>query len=343
MAATRPKINDSDVQLYLLGELKGDKASYISRIDAAAKAGLKSKMDKEIKSTLSKIRNVDNMLQSSADGSYSMPADLENKISSILASKAGLQKKIPISFGEKLRNYFTASNLWSLAGGGAVASLCMVLVIQIQPDILIDPRAHRAEVFALKDEISSLERKNERNYQALRVEKAEELRVKPSKKPILADRLESLDLADSVLQTLASCSQSSNEWIVTEELLIQIPICSSNNAVAEKIERDQERKSSRYLRPNSEVESGEVFYINVLPLKDGVLTIDYRNELGKVSIINGKEIKQGQVLNLPEALAEPYEFEEMLKNASVIVPHEGHRIIFTTGSGYEYSISFEIK
>ena len=77
MAARKLKISDNDVQLYLLGELEGDKAEYISRINALSHSELKSKMDKEIKSTLVKITNVDNMLQMAADASYSMPTILK--------------------------------------------------------------------------------------------------------------------------------------------------------------------------------------------------------------------------------------------------------------------------
>ena len=75
-------------------------------------------MDKEIKSNLSK-QNVDVMLKGAADRSYQMPAGLESKISSIIASKENKSKKTSVSLAEKIKNYFSASNMWSLAGGGA--------------------------------------------------------------------------------------------------------------------------------------------------------------------------------------------------------------------------------
>jgi len=144
MAARKLKISDNDVQLYLLGELEGDKAEYISRINALSNSDLKSKMDKDIKSTITKITNVDNMLQMAADTSYSMPEDLENRINSALASKATVQKKTSLSLADKIKNYFSASNMWSLAGGGAAASLGMLAIIQIQPGLLIDINATNA-------------------------------------------------------------------------------------------------------------------------------------------------------------------------------------------------------
>ena len=157
MAARKLKISDNDVQLYLLGELEGDKAEYISRINALSNSDLKSKMDKDIKSTLTKITNVDNMLQMAADASYSMPADLESRISSVLASKASVQKKTSLSLANKIKNYFSASNMWSLAGGGAAASLGMLTIIQIQPGLLIDYNSLRTNepVFRGAGEITS--------------------------------------------------------------------------------------------------------------------------------------------------------------------------------------------
>jgi len=157
MAARKLKISDNDVQLYLLGELEGDKAEYISRINSLSNSDLKSKMDKDIKSTLTKITNVDNMLQMAADTSYSMPADLESRISSVLASKASVQKKTSFSLADKIKNYFSASNMWSLAGGGAAASLGMLTIIQIQPGLLIDYNSLRTNepVFRGAAEITS--------------------------------------------------------------------------------------------------------------------------------------------------------------------------------------------
>jgi len=157
MAARKLKISDNDVQLYLLGELERDKAEYISRINSLSNSDLKSKMDKDIKSTLTKITNVDNMLQMAADTSYSMPEDLENRINSALASKASVQKKTSLSLADKIKNYFSASNMWSLAGGGAAASLGMLTIIQIQPGLLIDYNSLRTNepVFRGAGEITS--------------------------------------------------------------------------------------------------------------------------------------------------------------------------------------------
>lgn len=307
MATKKFKISDNDVQLYLLGELEGEKASYIENISVSHAADLTSKMDKEIKSTLSKIKSVDSMLQNAADNSYSMPADLESKISSILASKTEGQKKTSTSFTEKLKNYFTASNIWSLAGGGAVASICMITVIQIQPDLLIDPRR-------VADGMSNSSAETQRYRSAL---------TKPSA-PIM-----------SVI-SVPECIEVDREWIVTDKLLIQIPICPSKSiSHVEKTVSGFDRASGWYLDQNGTVRLEENFVIKVLPLDDELVSINYREESGKMTVLVENElVKEGKVSQFPDVLSEPFEFGKPLGN---------DQIIFKTNSGFEYIISFEVK
>ena len=284
MATEKLKISDNDVQLYLLGELEGEKANYIENISGSPASGLTSKMDKEIKSTLSKVKSVDNMLQNAADNSYSMPVDLESKISSILASKTAGQKKTSAGFTEKLKNYFTASNIWSLAGGGAVASLCMITVIQIDPELLLD---------------RSSMRNNEAVFRG-------------------AGELKS--------QILETCKVVEDEaWIVTEEFMLQIPVCSpSGEAVS--------------LSNGSSVNIGDEFSIYVLPIKGTTLTVSYQSQGSEDVILADKKlVRPGILLKLPDESvikASGYAFSE---------PKGQDAIKLSTNSGYEYGVQFTVR
>ena len=284
MAARKLKISDNDVQLYLLGELEGDKAEYISRINSLSNSDLKSKMDKDIKSTLTKITNVDNMLQMAADTSYSMPADLESRISSVLASKAPVQKKTSLSLADKIKNYFSASNMWSLAGGGAAASLGMLTIIQIQPGLLIDYNSLRTNepVFRGAGEITS--------------------------------------------RVSDTCGVLEDEaWIVTDEFMVQIPVCSSS-----------EKPIS--LSNKTTVNIGDEFSIYILPIKGTTLTVSYQSQGSEdVILVDKKLVRPGILFKLPD--------ESVIKESGYAFsePKGQDAIKFSTNSGYEYSVQFTVR
>lgn len=145
MPASKIKITKNDILLFLTNELEGEKAAYISNVDEKLAGELNLVVDKEIKETLAKYRQVDSVLSNAADASFEMPISLENKINAIIASKTKIQKKTTSGIFDKVTAFFNAANLWSLLGGGAAATLGMLSIIQIQPDLLID-RASMREV-----------------------------------------------------------------------------------------------------------------------------------------------------------------------------------------------------
>jgi len=284
MPVAKLKITTNDVQLYLLDELKGEKADYISKIDAQSSRDLKLKMDKEIKSSLSKIRSVDAMLQGAADRSYKMPAGLESKISSIIAAKEISQKKTSVSLAEKIKNYFSASNMWSLAAGGAAASLGMLTILQIQPGLLID-------------------------YTSIR-----------NNEPVFRGAGE---ITDRVSDT---CGVLEDEaWIVTDEFMLQIPVCSAS-----------EKPVS--LSNKGAVNIGDEFSIFVLPIKGTTLTVSYQSQGGEgIVLADKKKVRPGVLFKLPEESvikASGYAFSE---------PKGQDKIKFSTNSGYEYSVQFNVR
>ena len=79
----------------------------------------------------------------------------------------------------------------------------------------------------------------------------------------------------------------------------------------------------------------ENFVIKVLPLDDELVSINYREESGKMTVLVENElVKEGKVSQFPDVLSEPFEFGKPLGN---------DQIIFKTNSGFEYIISFEVK
>lgn len=279
MSAPESQISKNDVQLYLLGELTGEKAIHIEKVDASDFENLHSVGDQEIKTTLAKIRQVDKMLQHAADTSYPMPPTLENKIDSLLAIKNTAQKKTPLSISERLRSYFTTSNLWSLASGAVAASLGMITLIQIQPDLLIHPNFIQTEemVFRGTGNVSS-------------------------------------DVPDECLFL------PQKSWIVTEQFLLQIPVCSPSGD-----------KSA--LTNNTTVAIGDKFQILLLPIEDNVLSITYESQDGQTTrILENENVKKGHTLQLP--VSEHYTFSK---------PIGSDKISFSTNSGYRYTLRFNVN
>ena len=144
MVQRKSKILDTDLQLYLTGELEGEKLARVSEIDATQMSELKLLSERRAKEVLGKLREVDQMFESAAEESFPMPVAFEKQVEQILASKAKLQKKNTTSLLDKIKAYFTGANIWSLAGGGAAASFVMLSVIQISPGLLIDLNSVRS-------------------------------------------------------------------------------------------------------------------------------------------------------------------------------------------------------
>lgn len=144
MVQRKPTILDTDLQLYLSGELEGEKLARISEIDATQMSALKSESERRAKKVLGKLREVDQMFEAAAEESFPMPVAFEKQVEQILASKAKLQKKNTTSLLDKIKAYFAGPNIWSLAGGGVAASFVMLTVIQINPGLLIDQNSVRS-------------------------------------------------------------------------------------------------------------------------------------------------------------------------------------------------------
>ena len=276
MASAKPKISQDDVQLFLLGELQGEKARHIAEIDATDDKNLRLKADKEVKKTLLKIRRVDDLLKASVASCPPIPTALEKQIDQILAASAKSQKKNTTTILDKIKTYFTGSNIWSLAGGGAAASFAMLAVIQIQPALLVS-----------------------------------------------SDRL--MQTQGSVFRSVGSADpfcgiKKDGSWIVTDEFLIQIPVCSVSG-------------EKSVLVNGGTVNVGDKFSVFVLPTRDVKLTVRYLEESGTSVTLLENPI-------LVQALAPKRVFETPLEFSE---PKGKDSLKFETVHGSEYSINFVVE
>ena len=277
MAQRRSKILDTDLQLYLTGELEGEKLARVSKIDATPSSELKLASDRQAKEVLVKLREVDQMFESAAEESFPMPAAFERQVNEILAAKAKSQKKNTTTIRSKIKAYFTGPNVWSLAGGGAVATFAMLMVIQVYPVLLMSSSDR------LMQTKGSIYRGGEQ-----------------------ADPLCGI--------------KKDGSWIVTEEFLIQIPVCSVSG-------------EKSVLVNGGTVGVGDKFSVFVLPTRDVQLTVTYLEESGtSVTLLENPILAQGLA---PKRVFEtPLEFGE---------PKGKDSLQFETVHGSEYSINFVVE
>ena len=133
------QISDEEIQLYLMGELQGPKEELIRGIDLTSIELISSERDRTIKEQILRLRKVDTLLLDAAKSSYKMPSDLEQKISSTLAMRVSGQKKRSVNLLSWIKQKFEEADFTSLVSGGALAALSMFVILEIQPDLLVDP------------------------------------------------------------------------------------------------------------------------------------------------------------------------------------------------------------
>lgn len=275
MAERGTKILDTDLQLYLTGELEGKKLARVSELDAKPLSKLTRASDRRAKEVLEKLREVDQMFEAAALESFPMPVEFENQVEQILASKAKAQKKNTTTILDKIKAYFTGPNVWSFAGGGAATSFAMLAVIQIQPALLTSP-----------DQVMQTQGSVYRSIEAADI----------------------------------SCGiKKDGSWIVTDEFLIQIPVCSASG-------------DKRLLVNGGKVSAGDKFSVFVLPTRDVRLTVRYIEESGKsVDLVKQPVLAQG--LTPKRIFEKPLEFGD---------PKGKDSLKFETMHGSEYSINFVV-
>ena len=262
MPASKIKITKNDILLFLANKLEGEKAVYISNVDEKLAGEVNSVVDKEIKETLAKYRRVDSVLSNAADTSFEMPVSLENKINAIMASKTKIQKKTSSSIFDKLSAFFNAANLGSLLGGGAAATLGMLSIIQIQPDLLM----HR---YAMRDDQMTFRQGGPRG--------------------LVEDQLVGESGCGLVMD---------GEWVVSENFLVQIPICKSSLLQA---------TYNSVMSNGKNVNVGETFRIFILPVTDIRMKVTYQTERGlETNLLSKTDLKSGKIHEHPAA--NPFEF-----------------------------------
>ena len=270
MPASKIKITKNDILLFLTNELEGEKAAYISNIDEKLAGELNSVADKETKESLAKYRRVDDLLSKAADSSFEMPVSLEKKVNAIIASKTKIQKKTASSIFDKITALFNAANLWSLLGGGAAATLGMLSIIQIQPDLLINR-------FDMRED-------------QLRYRQAEVL-----------NSLKTGEFAGSGCGIVMD-----GNWLVAENFLVQIPICKSSSSG--EAESTLGETDSSLISDGKDVRVGKEFRIYILPHKDIQMRVTYLTEHGQEQdLLQKTELKSGRIHQLP-AEEKPFEF-----------------------------------
>ena len=137
MQNSSDKISDKEIQFILQANF-WVQADFIRGIELTSIDLISSERDLLIKEQIAKLRKVDSLLLDAANNSYKMPLELEQKISSTLGLKVSGPKKRRLSLFSWLQNKLQEFDLASLVSGGAVAALSMFVIIEIQPDLLVD-------------------------------------------------------------------------------------------------------------------------------------------------------------------------------------------------------------
>ena len=279
MPVSKIKITKNDILLFLTNELEGEKAAYISNLDEKLAGELNSVADKEIKETLAKYRRVDSVLSNAADTSFEMPISLENKVNALITSKTKIQKKTSSSIFDKVTAFFNAANLWSLLGGGAAATLGMLSIIQIQPDLLINR-------YDMRDDQMTFRQGEPR------------------------------ELADQLVGESGCSLVMDGEWVVSENFLVQIPICKSSLL---------KTTNNSVISHGENVNVGETFRIFILPSQDVRMKVTYRTERGlETNLLSKTELKSGKIHQLPAA-TDPFEFTLPAGQDTIVFDVDGRK------------------
>lgn len=314
MATRKEKITENDIQLFLLGELSGKKADKIREIDNTLHLNLAGSEQKRIKSTLNKIRRVDQLLAEAADRSFPMPEELGKKIETILSTNMKVQAGGRNLFLSRLWDFFASINVWSIASGGAVASFCLVVLVNIQPDLLL-----RDELLASKYSGSgavnreSIGRSGSNFSQSLSMQKRPNLEANGS----------SLNTAQdgNLLNLKTEFSDSPRSWVVTDEFLFK-PVELQNPSLIDGLPASSYKELNIF---------GE-FKISILPLKKISVSMTLEDAKGNLfSLADMKEIASGIEVVFPTQ-DRSSTLDKFAQSGS------GSVLRFKTSSGYSYSI-----
>lgn len=108
------------------------------------------------------------------------------------------------------------------------------------------------------------------------------------------------------------------DWIVTDEFLVQIPICSSSG-------------DNTSLTIDGEVNVGDRFSIFVMPIKSNFLSIDYEDQDGnKTSLVTKADLRKGSIFSLPNV-------------GAFVGPQGREKFNFVTKDGFEFSVKLVIS
>ena len=118
------KIDEVDVQKFLLGELSGRKADIIQNVISTPEEKLSAESDVFIKKTFNKLTYLDGLLSQAAEESFVFPKQLERQINKALAKNNSKR-----SSNYNIKKLFNVMNLFSAVGGGALATACLLVIL----------------------------------------------------------------------------------------------------------------------------------------------------------------------------------------------------------------------
>ena len=131
-------ISDEDLQLYLDGDLDESKTSFIDTIRENESIKNLSSQEQGILFRLKKFRRANELLETSSNLEFQIPDRLMKQIDQKIDAENFVKKtQTKSDILEKLRQAFKSANLWSMAAGGALASFCVLGVLQIQPNLIV--------------------------------------------------------------------------------------------------------------------------------------------------------------------------------------------------------------
>ena len=119
------KIDEVDVQKFLLGELSGRKADIIQNVISTPEEKLSAESDVFIKKTFNKLTYLDGLLSQAAEESFVFPKQLERQINKALAKNNSKR-----SSNYNIKKLFNVMNLFSAVGGGALATACLLVILR---------------------------------------------------------------------------------------------------------------------------------------------------------------------------------------------------------------------
>lgn len=250
------QITSLEIQLYLMGELKGSIAEEISRIENLNDKHL-TPSEIFVKKELQAIKSVDDLLSHSISNSFSMPKVLEEKLEARLHVARSPNK---IERYLKQAKEWLAESIINSFGGGISVAFAVLVLIQIQSNLPVQILPNEQDVIQYRSSI----------------------------------------IPDNDFGCFDS---DQGVWQTNTKLLLKVVGCS-------------DEKESFVIKDGQSVKIGQKFNVGLIPIAQGVITIEYitsNNDRILVATLENAQIgKELFVSNEGYEFAEPKGIDRLL-------------------------------